>query len=302
MSEVSVSAASAAAACPAVTDAPFAGLHVAMVVAHPDDEVLGAGGQFASMRRLSLIHLTDGAPSDRAARWHGCADRRAYIALRAQELADALRISGTEVEMISFSLPDQQATFHLAAVAVRLADVLADLRPDIVLTHPYEGGHPDHDAAAFIAAAALQRDGDGTPLWEFTSYHAGAQGMVTGGFLPYPDVPVVTVQLDGSAQRQKRGMRACFRSQQEILAEFPNDRESFRRAPVYDFTKPPHPGRLLYETRRRAWTGAHWRWRAQAAAQWLSRTQRTDGLLPRWPGLASYYRVREVAWRAWLAI
>jgi LmbE family N-acetylglucosaminyl deacetylase len=42
----------------------------------------------------------------------------------------------------------------LAPVARRLADLFARKGTGIVLTHAYEGGHPDHDAAAFAVHAA----------------------------------------------------------------------------------------------------------------------------------------------------
>ena len=46
-------------------------------------------------------------------------------------------------------------------------DVLDDVRPDVVLTHAYEGGHSDHDATAFavhLAAGVMRREGGKAPL------------------------------------------------------------------------------------------------------------------------------------------
>jgi len=275
-------------------DAPFAGLHVAMVVAHPDDEVLGAGGQFSSMRRLSLIHLTDGAPSKRAARWHGHPTRRAYSETRLRELGQALQSVGLAPDRFTLLLPDQQASFHLRQSTHRLAELLDRLRPDIVLTHPYEGGHPDHDAAAFAIAAALRLTRHTIPAWEFASYHASNGAMVTGAFLPQPATPVLSPRLSATQLAEKRRMLACFQSQQAIISTFNPDCERFRRAPAYDFTQPPHPGKLLYESRRRAWTGKHWRRRANAA---LLAPPPSPALVRR-----LYGQARALVWRAWLAI
>jgi hypothetical protein len=73
----------------------------------------------------------------------------------------------------------------------------------------------------------------------------------------------------GLAPRAER-RRSCWspriRSQREVLRAFPVDTERFRPAPRYDFSRPPHVGPLLYESRGRGVTGAQWRSLAQAQA------------------------------------
>lgn len=64
---------------------------VAVVGAHPDDETIGAGAQLARLRRLTLVHVTDGAPRNgRDAAAAGFADPRAYAEARRAELDAAL--------------------------------------------------------------------------------------------------------------------------------------------------------------------------------------------------------------------
>ena len=51
---------------------------------------------------------------------------------------------------------------------------------DLVLTHAYEGGHPDHDAVAFAVSgggAARGSDAADTTVVEMPFYHAGPGGL-----------------------------------------------------------------------------------------------------------------------------
>ncbi len=190
------------------------------------------------------------------AREHGFPNLGAYREARARELREAVSHAGLpEAFVLPFPgrVPDQKAGFHLKELAYAVAEHIAALQPEAVLTHPYEGGHPDHDACAFAVHSAVRRishrGGRGTPILEAPFYHAGDDGsMLTGQFLPTAGAGrAVTVELSGSEAANKRARLACFSSQAETLAQFGVDRESFRTAPTYDFTLPPHSGQLLYE-------------------------------------------------------
>ena len=245
-----------AASLPGVS--PFAGRHVLLLAAHPDDEILGAGGQLAGIGRVSLVHLTDGAPSRAIARLRGLPTRRAYAALRQAELSSALAAGGIDADRFPLGYRDQRAAFHLVEAAERMASLIARLAPDLILTHPYEGGHPDHDAAAFVARAACRLAARPIPLWEMTSYHAERESL-RSGFLPDGRARVIEFELDPDERLVKQRMLACFGSQRHVVEAAEVGVERFRPAPEYDFGAPPHPGRLLYEERGWAMGGRAWR-------------------------------------------
>lgn len=242
---------------------------VALVVAHPDDEVLGASGVMPLLRNLLVVHLTDGAPRDGAdARGHGFPDPAAYAAARRQELAAALAAGGVQPRCEELGSADQEAALDMPGLAGRVRDLLARHGARWVVTHPYEGGHPDHDAAALVVRLAARGMARPPGVVEMTSYHAGVQGWVIGRFLPGPPgTEEVAVQLLPRDRERKRAMLACFTSQAEVLAPFGTERERFRPAPDYDFTAPPHPGALLYEGFGWSWTGERWRALARSALE-----------------------------------
>ena len=62
----------------------------------------------------------------------------------------ALALVGVSPERVIFlGFDGRRASYNMRTIAFNLADLLASHRPDIVVTHPYEGGHPDHDATCF---------------------------------------------------------------------------------------------------------------------------------------------------------
>jgi LmbE family N-acetylglucosaminyl deacetylase len=240
---------------------------VVVIAAHPDDETIGMGATLPRCREALLVHVTDGAPRDgRDMRAYGFSTLAAYAAARQRELTAALAAGGAlQLRRTRLGLPDGEAWRDLAALARRVRDLVRVERPAAIFVHPYEGGHPDHDAAAFAAHAACRMRGDGAPaLIEMTSYHRSGAGRATGSFLPGGGAAISLV-LSGSEQRRKRAMLDCFATQRAVLAGFATAVERYRAAPRYDFTRPPHPGRLYYEGEAWGIAGALWRERAAAA-------------------------------------
>lgn len=244
---------------------------VLLLAAHPDDETIGAGAQLPRWQhRVLIVHATDGAPRnfgdfERA----GCSTREDYALLRRNELACAVGVAGiSPSQCIGLPIVDQETMHHLESVTREIARVIDDFRPDVLLTHPYEGGHPDHDSCSFAARFACLLSTWRLRLMEFTSYHAGPSGMMAGDFLGAAG-PVRTYVLSDAEREMKREMFACHASQQHVLHYFGVERERFRPAPEYDFAAPPHSGRLHYESLGWGIEGANWRDHAQRAMKEL---------------------------------
>ena len=240
-----------------------------VVAAHPDDESVGAGGRLDRLRGALFVYLTDGSPRDCTdARRAGYDSREAYAAGRREELHTALRTAGIETSRIRcLNSIDQEACFDLLPLTLRVLELLRAGAPELVLTHPYEGGHPDHDAAAFVVHAACRKlQDEGHPaIIEMTSYH-GMDGNFESGVFLQPEIePAATAILSEAEHDLKARLFACYRSQAPVLQSFALDVERFRAAPQYDFTRPPHPGSLYYETHNWGISGEQWRGLARSA-------------------------------------
>lgn len=257
--------------------------------AHPDDEVLAIGARLGHLRDPLFLVATDGAPEDGTdARDHGFHSLADYRAARQQELHNALAHAGLpatisrplllDPEDVTSHIPDKQSMHHLAALTRALLRELRAFQPEAILTHPFEGGHPDHDSCAFAAQAAATLLGPAAPpILEAPSYHAGPDGHIrTNAFLPGP-APTLC-PLTPEEQAAKRARLACFISQQQTLAQFSLATEQFRLAPTYDFTLPPHSGPVFYESFGWSLTAADFTRHAKAALAELGLTREGNRL------------------------
>jgi hypothetical protein len=97
---------------------------------------------------------------------------------------------------------------------------------------------------------------------EFASYHLNEQGRVFGRFRPGSGPAETEIALAPAELAQKRAAISCFKTQAEILKQFPLTSEPLRPAPDYDFLKAP--GAALYEQLPAMITAAEWRAQAEA--------------------------------------
>ena len=196
-------------AAPGVAGAGLAGLagvrSAVIVAAHPDDEVLGAGGLIsmlaASRARLRLVAVTDGEASHR-----GHSSRTSMVRRRAAERDAALRALGAQaVEVIRLGLPDSGLAGREDELAAALAPLVAGF--DLRLAPWDRDLHPDHEAVG----RAARKAGPGAlytfPVW---MWHWACPGD--------PRVPwdrALRVPLPPRAAGRKRAAIRCFTSQTE---------------------------------------------------------------------------------------
>jgi LmbE family N-acetylglucosaminyl deacetylase len=137
---------------------------LAFVAAHPDDDVMGAAGLVALHRddpsfRFVLIHATDGEAGQIGAGLAVSRDSLGSVRRR-EDLAGWEAVGRQPDRHEWLGLPDGGlATLPEGLLEQRIATILAEERPDVVLTFGPDGitGHPDHIAVGQAATNAFLR-------------------------------------------------------------------------------------------------------------------------------------------------
>jgi LmbE family N-acetylglucosaminyl deacetylase len=181
---------------------------VTVLAAHPDDDVLAAGGTLARLAAagatVRLVAVTDGEASHLGNPW---VDPKALAARRVLETTaalDALGLAGAE--LVRLRLPDSGLAGVEDALAAALVEPLAGA--DACLA-PWRGDrHPDHEATGRAAATAAAVAG--VPLLEFPvwTWH-----WATPGDRRVPWSRAAAVPLDAARLARKNQAVSCFGSQ-----------------------------------------------------------------------------------------
>ena len=220
------------------------------VLAHHDDEVFCAGHLRQAVlagRRIGVVWATAGGLAS--------ARRRRAEGLR------VCRVLGLEPAAVrDLGLPDQGALHHIAAIASAAESLLdaTEAGPADVYTPAYEGGHPDHDAVN-VATALLRWRRPEIIAREFPLYRRGlavisvlaTQPPAATSAEPFCALPLTDADL---ALRRRL---AVANASQLLPSLIPllglawgmgrGRTEPSRLLPAHDYTRPPHPGALLYE-------------------------------------------------------
>jgi N-acetylglucosamine malate deacetylase 2 len=242
-----------------------------ILVAHPDDEVIGFGALMQRMRRPIVVFATDGAPHDPYF-WKSYGSREAYAEVRRQEARAALAIVGAEpvflADRVSGGVADQELFRRLPQAMEAFFQAVTELKPDALLTLSYEGGHPDHDSACFIASVIGRRMG--IPVWEAPLYHRHPDGKGAIQNFHQRSGEEIDLHVEGEAMQKKVEMFHTYKSQRLVLDGFRPEVEIFRPMANYNFTRRPMPWKLNYEL---------WQWQmngddvARAFAEYLESEQ-----------------------------
>lgn len=194
---------------------------ILVVVAHPDDEVLGCGGSISGWVRsgiqVDLVVLTDGESSRFA--HPECEEAVDAICKRqAQCLSAGAELGIHSVRFAPF-LDQRLEMVPRQEITKRIETEIALLRPDTVVTHSLADLNLDHRITAECAMTAA-RAMPGSPVLEVLSFFTpSSTEWAFGSFGPFR--PNLFVELGEAAIESKLAAIECYADE---LRDFPHPR------------------------------------------------------------------------------
>lgn len=208
-----------------------AGSRVMVVAPHPDDESLATGGLLCAISNASaairVIFLTNGDNNPWPQRvierrWRiGGTDRLRWGTRRREEALQALEILKIAEEAACFlSYPDQGLTDMLMEgnkePVEKLASLLEDFCPTLLITPALNDFHPDHSAAAAFIHQAI-----GLSAFNSTGLQWFEYLVHTGNGLAFASENVA-FPLSRDQAARKRSAIACHTSQTALRPALPS--------------------------------------------------------------------------------
>jgi len=195
-------------------------VNVLAVCAHPDDAELICGGTLARSIQLGhtagILALTNGELGSRGS-----------VDLRAEESAAAAKVLGLSFHETA-GLPDG-AVVNTPENRAKLAVLIRQAKPDVVITHWLKGRHPDHAVTAQLVrdacfAAGLKNIEPGVPT------HRPRKVLHALSFREDNEKPTFVVDVSDSFEKKLEAIR-CYASQFSDVNQageiFPNGESLF---------------------------------------------------------------------------
>jgi len=197
---------------------------VLVVVAHPDDETLGAGGTIARLtaegRDVWVCIVCDGVTARHAEtrRQQECAER-------------ACRVLGV-TNVVFCDLPDQRLdSLDLIDIIRPIEHCVRDLRPDTVLTQFKEDVNQDH-RVVFAATMVATRPGPENTVRTVACFETASSTEWAAPFQGGVFAPNMFVDISGTLHKKIEAMRMYADTYMSEVQPYPHPR-SYEAIEVY---------------------------------------------------------------------
>ena len=221
------------------------GRRILVLSPHPDDEVVGPAALIGRARtagaKVWLWHMTTGVPGAETLWPWQRATHQDKVERRRSEAAAVSAAMGCEIAGFS-DRPTRSLRKNLMTAREELARFLVELEIDVVWVPAYEGGHSDHDSANVLASTILAL----LSVFEFAEYNF-SNGKVSSQKFISENGSEMAITLNAEEVAEKQRLLSLYPSETGNLSYVQQAREVIRPLKTYDYSKPPHAGRMFYQ-------------------------------------------------------
>ena len=223
---------------------PF-GSRILILAAHPDDEIVACAAAIGRAQQqgstIFVHYLTHGCVARKTLwRWQR-KHYNAYVERRLSEAAKAARF----LNLTPTGNVPKRAARHLwrelSKVDSELRQLVTSFQIDQLWVPAYEGGNADHDALNALASKYASR----YRVFEFAEYNF-YEKRARSHLFPFPNGTEETITLTPQEQENKRMALEIYQSEKRNLNYVKTEHECFRALTTYNYSLPPHPGKLWY--------------------------------------------------------
>lgn len=167
-----------------------------IIAAHPDDELLGAGGWMARYPGCEVAIVSDGTQTEHEVT-EGGRSWLEYLSAKEGALQEAAKLIGFSVIRIG-DFPDQQIQFT-RGLQEWVESVVSEVRPEIVISHSIKELNRDHQVVAeAVRVACRPASRSGGSLNMLLAFHVDPMGLET--WEPNLYVPLAEDELSRKLQ------------------------------------------------------------------------------------------------------
>lgn len=217
--------------------------NILLIAPHPDDELVGATFIIKKVllkKNLIIFFPTNGVLS-KEEMWFW--DKKKYKEkkkLRNEEMKKSLLLLGVK-KFFKQDIPTRKLKENIVKTFRKINLLVKDYKIDTIFCPAYEGGHQDHDVSNFICSRVRTI----SKVYEYAEYNF-LKGQINCNEFVKPIKNEVIIRLSEKEKKEKIKLLKIYNSEKGNLDYLSLEKECYRKLYDYDYSKPPHLGKLFY--------------------------------------------------------
>ena len=139
-------------------------------------------------------------------------------------------------------IPTRKLKENIEKTFKKINLLVKDHKIDTIFCPAYEGGHQDHDVTNFICSRLRKC----SKIYEYAEYNF-SKGQINCNEFVNPTKNEVTIKLSEKEKKEKIKLLEIYNSEKGNLDYLKLKKECYRKLYDYDYSKPPHFGKLFYK-------------------------------------------------------